>query len=462
MVHGDTALEVEPLFLRGKEAADRGNYDYAITIFMDVLRAEPTHRNSRIALRGCEMEKFRERGGGLKARLTGMAKGIVPLFKCMATRDPRKLCDLCEQYLVADPANIGVLMRLAAAHTKLGHLEAATDTLEFARQRAPRNVRVLRQLGTLLYQQENFDKAVRCFQEINSIKPDDREAGDKVREISAESHLKRSRMDQSQTFREQLRDESKAASLEREQRVAVTADERSAEAEKLKAEAEAHPEDAEGFVRWGDSLFRAERFVEAEGAYRKAFDITKKWPAREKMGNSRLRALEQAERAAAKKAEENAQDPASMGAKNEARRKRIEFAIKEFDFRRKQHPTDMTLAWKLGMYYVEAGGDQNIQSAIQQFQQAMASPGLKVRAQQMLGRCFMANPKTLDMAREQFAGALEALDDNATDAAKSLMYDLAGVSEKLGDKVEALKWYKKIFSVDASFRNVAKKIQELG
>ena len=455
-------MEVEPLFLRGKEAADRGNYDYAITIFLDVLRAEPTHRNSRIALRGCEMEKFRERGGGFSARLSGMAQGIGPFLRLLVAKEPKKVLDLCEQYLVGDPGNLGVLGRLAEAHVKLGYMEAATDTLEFARQRAPRNIKVLRRLGTLLYQQGIYDKAVRCFQEINTLKPDDREAGDKVREISAESHLKRSRMEQSQTFREQLRDENTTVNLEREQRMAVTSDERTAEAEKLKAEAMAHPEDAEGFVRWGDALFRAERFPDAEAAYRKAFEISKKWPVREKMGNSRLRALEHIERAAIKKAEENAQDPQSLGARSEARRKRLEFAIKEFDFRRKQHPTDMKLAMQLGLFYVEAGGEPNIQQAIQQFQQAMSSPGLKVRAQHLLGRCFANDPKTLDMAREHFASALTTLDDPATDAAKSLMFDLALVSEKLGDKVEALKWYKKIFSVDASYRNVAKKIQELG
>jgi tetratricopeptide (TPR) repeat protein len=455
-------LEVEPLFLRGKEAADRGNYDYAITIFLDVLRTEPTHRSSRIALRGCEMEKFREQGGGVKARLLGMLHGIGPLLKIPFTREPKKVIDLCEQYLVGDPANLGILTRLAKAYTKLGHMEAAIDTLEFARQRAPRNVKVLRNLGTLLYQQGIYDKAVRCFQEISSIKPQDREADDKVREISAESHLKRSHMEQSQTFREQLRDESAATNLEKEQRIAVTSDERTAEADKLKAEALAHPEDAEGFVRWGDALFRAEHFSEAEGIYRKAFEISKKWPVREKMGNSRLRALEQIERAAAKKVEENSQDPQSLGAKSEARRKRLEFAIKEFDFRRKQHPTDMKLALQLGIYYIEAGGAANIQNAIPQFQQAMTSPGLKVRAQHLLGRCFTNDPKTLDMAREQFASALESLDDANTDAAKALMFDLALTSEKLGDKVEAIKWYKKIFSVDASYRNVAKKIQELG
>jgi hypothetical protein len=50
-------VDVEPLFLRGKEAVDRGNLDYAIALFRDALKMDPSHRNSRIVLRGCEMKK---------------------------------------------------------------------------------------------------------------------------------------------------------------------------------------------------------------------------------------------------------------------------------------------------------------------------------------------------------------------------------------------------------------------
>jgi len=449
--------------LRGREAANSGNYDYAIRIFRDVLYADPGHRMGHIALRGCELEKFRARGGGLKAKVEAFFKGIGPLLTILLFRKkPEKVAQACEAFLVNDPTNIYVLVSLASALGQLGHLEAAGDTLEFARQRKPKHMGVLRLLGEVLYEQGQYDKAVRCYQEIVAIQPEDREAAARGRTISAESHLKRSKMEQSQSYREVLRDDTKARTLEEEGRVLRGPDALDQEIAKLQKAVEENTEDPDRHQRLGDAHFRAEQYAEAEVSYRRAFDIGKKWPAREKMGDARLRLLEQAERALAKEAEESGNDPARVGRAREAQLKRLEFAIKEFEFRRQQHPTDTKLCWQLGLYYMELGGAPNIQRAIQQFQHAMTNASFKLSAQLMLGRCFAADPKTLDMARDQLSKAYESVQDDASEMGKTLLYEMGTVCEKMGNPSDALTAYKKIFAVDAGYRDVAKKIQQLG
>jgi tetratricopeptide (TPR) repeat protein len=455
-------LDSEGLFLRGKEAADRGNYDYAITIFRELLRADPRHRNGRIALRGCEMQRFTERGGGSNVKAQAVFKGAGPLMMMHLGGKPEKVIELCETFLVNDPTNVTVLMKLAGALEKLGYMEAAVDTLEFARQRAPEHLPVLRRLGDMLAVLGQFDKAVRCFEEVRRIKPEDREAFDKVRQISAQSHLHKSKIDQAQSYRGVLRDEKNAEALEKGQSMARTDGEKDSEIVKAKEAAEAKPDDDQGFMRLGDLYLKYDRYTEAEAAFRKAFEVGKKYPAREKMGTTRLRYLETLERKAEEESEKNNRDPQSVFKAREAKKRRVEFAAKEFEFRRKQYPTDMKLAYQLGMYYVDAGGEENAQKAIQQFQQAMSNPGLRTRAQYMLGRCFAMSPKTLDMAKEQFSKALELCEDPSGENAKALMYELGQVAERVGDAPEAIKWYKRIFSIDAAFRDVSKKVQELG
>lgn len=456
-------MDVEPLFLRGKEAANQGNYDYAIELFRDALKMDPTHRNSRIALRGCEMKKFDARGGGNKAKVEALFKGIGSLVKMLLFRSkPEKVAEAGEAYLVNDPTNIHVLVTLAKALERASHFEAAADTLEFARQRSPNHLGVLRLLGEVLYALKQYDKSVRCYQAILSLKPDDREASERSRTVSAESHLKRSNLEQSQTFREQLRDETAADTLAQADRMVRSSDDLDKDVALHKKAVEESPDDAEAHMRLGDVLVRSERFAEAEAAYRKAFEIGKKWPAREKLGDTHLRLLEQAEQRAEKEAEESGRDPAGLGRAQEAKRKRLEFAIKEFEVRRKQHPTDARLAWQLGQYYFELGGEAGIQQAIQQFQQAVTNTQFKARAQLMLGRCFAFNPKMFDMAKEQFVKAYESMENDQSDMAKSLLYELGAICEKMGGKPDALVWYKKIFGVDAGYRDVAKKIQQLG
>lgn len=456
-------MDAESLFVRGKEAADGGNYDYAIAIFIDALRIAPDHRNTRIGLRGCEMEKFRERGGGIKAKLIGLLKGLVPLLLMLLPRGkPEKVMDLCERYLVNDPTRIFVLKRLASACVAQGHLEAAADTLEFARQRKSKNLGVLRQLGEVRYGLGEYDKAVRCFQEITSVKPDDRTAAQRAKEISAESHLKRSHLEGAGSFRQGLRDETKAHELAREGHVSRSSAEQEGEIARLKQAVAAHPGDAPAYHKLGDACMRGACYAEAEQAYLKAFELDKRFGSREKLGDARLRRLEQLERKAQREAVDSGRDPRYLALARDAKRKRLEFSIKEFAFRRKHHPTDMKLAYQLGQYYFELGGEEGVRSAIQQFQQAVSSSGRKIQARYMLGRCFALDPKTLDMAKDQFAQALEAVEDPASDLAKTLTYELAAATEKLGDTAEALAKYKTIFAVDAGFRDVAKKIQELG
>jgi len=455
-------VDAEPLFLRGREAVERGDFDYAIGIFRDVLKMDPKHRNSRIALRACEMKKFDARGHA-KAKALAPIKGIGALVKMTLFRSkPEKVMDAAEAYLVNDPTNIHVLVKLARALEQTGHFDAAADTLEFARQRNPNHLGVLWGLGEVLYALGQYDKSVRCYQTILSLRPNDRAASERSRTVSAESHLKRSNLEQSHTFREQLRDEKTTKALAQADRMVRSNDEVDQEVARHKKEAEEKPNDAEAHLRLGDVFFRSERYAEAEAAYRKSFEIGKKWPAREKLGDTRLRLLEQAEQQAKKTADENGRDPASVAHALEATRKRLEFAIKEFEARRKQHPTEVRLAWQLGQYYFELGGEAGIQQAIQQFQQAVSSVPLKARAQLMLGRCFALNPKTLDMAKEQFMKAYEGMEDDQSDMAKSLLYELGAACEKMGNKPEALSWYKKIFAVDAGYRDVAKKIQQLG
>jgi len=455
-------LDLEGLFLRGKEAADRGNYEYAVTIFRDILRADPRHRNSRIALRGCEMQRFTERGGGGSVKFQALLKGLGPLILMNLGGKPEKVIEHCEAFLVHDPTNISVLLKLAGALEKLGFLDAAVDTLEFARQREPQHLGVLRRLGDLLASSGQFDKAVRCFEEVRRIKPEDREAFDKVRRISAQSHMQKSKLDQAQSYRGVLRDEKTAEALEKGQSLARSDQDRDAEIVKAREAVEAAPEDEQAHIRLGDLYMKYERYPEAEASFRKAFEIGKKYPARERMGNARLRHLELLERKAEEESDSNNRDPQSVFKLREARKRRLEFAVKEFEFRRKQHPTDMKLAYQLGMYYTDLGGEENAQKAIQQFQQAASNPGLRTRAQYMLGRCFAMSPKTLDMAREQFTKALELCEDPAGESAKALMYELGQVAERLGDPADAIKWYKRIFSIDAAFRDVGKKVQELG
>ena len=455
-------MDLNVLFIRGKEAADTGNYDYAIAIFLDILKVDPTHEKTRRALRGCELARFQEKGAGFGARLVAFFKGFGSLIKAfLPGMKPDKVADACERYLARDPASIPVLRRLGSAYQRMGHLDAAVDTLEFARQRKPENLSVLRQLGELSREKGDYEKAVKCFHEIVRIKPSRRDAEQRAKDIAAEMHVHRSHLSEAKGYREVLRDEEGAKGLEDEQRIARSEEEKDARVAAQQKKLDENPEDPIALRDLGQALYDAERFDEAEKVFAKEFEISKQYNARERLGNARLRRLMKAERAAKEAADESGQAPALAAKAEKLHKDRMDFAIKEFEFRRQQHPTDMRLAFQLGNYYFERGEEEDIEKAIQQFQQAVNAPGLKLQAKLMLARCFAQTPQTLDMAKDQLVGALDEVEDIGMEIGKKLTYELARVQEEMGETAEAAKHYKEIYAKDAAYRDVAKKIREL-
>lgn len=454
------AVDVEALYLRGKEAADGGNYRYAIEIFLDILKLQPEHVKTLRALRGCEMAMLQEAGPA--GRIRGFFRGLRWLVEAfLPGMKPARVVSACERYLVHDPCNIIVLRRLGSAYEKLGYLEAAVDTLEFARQRQPSNAGVLRQLAEACYKKGDYERAVRCYQELLRYRPADRDAQLRSKNISAEWHLKRSHMEEAKSFREALRDEETAKRLAREESRVRTADIVAQRIAERQQAAEADPTNPMVWHALGNELMEAERFAEAEKAYAREFELSKKYEARERLGTARLRRLHQMERKAKEEADESGHAPELVARYNKARRDRLDFAIKEFEFRRQHQPTNLQIAWELGNYYFERGEPEDIQRAIREFQAAMQNPGLRLRARLNLARCFRRDRKTLDMARDTLVQALAEVESPTLEIAKEITYELGTVLEELGDKAEALKSYKKIYAVDAAYKDVAKKIQQL-
>lgn len=454
-------MDVEALFLRGKEAADSGNYDYAIALFLDIIKVQPEHMKSRRALRGCQIARFAEKGGS--AKLAGFLSGFKYwLIAHLPGGNTQKVIDACERYLVGDPTSISILCKLARAYEKAGLLEAAVDTLESARQRRPDHPGVLRLLGEACRDKGEYEKAVRCFQDIVQRNPNDRTAAQRMKEVSAEWHLKRSHMEGSDDFRASVKDIDEAHDLMADERIARTGDEKSS---LIRRHQERVKEDQNDPKRWrelGQAFVHAEQFEKAEKAFAQEFKLSKRFEARERLGNARLRRLRQAENQALKAAEEGGRAPALLALARQATRLRLDFAVKEFTFRRQHHPTDLQLAWELGNQYFDRAAEGDLEQAVKQFQEAKNNAGMRHQAQLMLARCFAARPQTLDVAKDQLLEGLAEIEDVGLDIAKELLYELGSIEEQLGQKDEALKHYKKIYGLDAAYRDISSKIQTLG
>jgi tetratricopeptide (TPR) repeat protein len=138
----------------------------------------------------------------------------------------------------------------------------------------------------------------------------------------------------------------------------------------------------------------------------------------------------------------------------EIRRQRASVVISEAKTRVDRNPTDKTLRYELGQAYFNAG---MYGEALPELQQAKSNPNLRIKAILMLGRCFERKNMN-DLAKTSFMEASkELLVMDATK--KEVLYELANVLEKMGDKAASLEALKEIYNADYGYKDVAKRVE---
>ena len=119
-----------------------------------------------------------------------------------------------------------------------------------------------------------------------------------------------------------------------------------------------------------------------------------------------------------------------------------------------RNPTDKQFQYDLGSAYFYAG---MYTEAIPHLQQAKSNPHLRAKAIIMLGRCF-GNKNMNDLAKSALMEASkEVLIMDSTK--KEILYELALVHEKMGEREPYLDALKEIYNADYGYKDVAKRVE---
>ena len=119
----------------------------------------------------------------------------------------------------------------------------------------------------------------------------------------------------------------------------------------------------------------------------------------------------------------------------------------------------MNLRFRSGELYYEAG---QIDRAISQFQRTVKSGRFATKSYEMMGLCFIRK-RISDLAPESVRKALAASKESSIgETAKRLNYWLGRTHELMEDKKTAREFYLKVYEIDIEYRDVAKKMEELG
>ena len=445
----------QKLVENARVALERGNLDYALEVTAQVLKVQPGCLPVRKLQRVAQLRQAKGKGGFMAKMSSGLSN--APFMFGGGKKDPAKLLESVDVLLAKDPTNVQALKLLAEAAGGLALPETVAFALDAIRELEPDNRANLLALGEAWLAAGKATEALKIADEILAARPVDADAQSLMRKASVAQTVVKNKWDSQTNYREKLRDEQQAISLEQSSKV-VTGD---AMTQRLIDE---------GLARVAKEPLNLNHYRTLAQLYKQAGDLEDAlvWvrKARQQPAGGGDASLEKQEselsasviakrvelaEAAAVAAPGDAAAQAKLAA---ARAELTEFKLRDAKHYIERYPNDYTARHGLALLLLEAG---QTDAAIAQFQQAQKGPQVRVASLIGLARCFKAK-KLFDLAVAQLNTAKTELGTTMDDTKKDVIYELGTCLELMGKPDLAIVEFKAIYSEDIGFRDVADKI----
>ncbi len=442
----------QALWKKALISAERKNWEYVIDQVLPIVTANFGFLDGRKLLRSAESEAS---GGSAGKKFSFGLGGFKPSSK----KDPVEVvADMEENVFRKDPFNLNANETLYDIGMKMHFPQLAAFALETIRAGHPENTKHMHKLAQHYMAHEEPEKASEVYRLIVKADPRDMEAMKGEKDAAARTSILRQGWGVGGDFRSAMKDSGEAAKLEMLSRQGMTKE----QMEQFLAETiEQYNADQTNIAivkRMSDLYEKLGQMDDALMFYDYALTLNPGDVAlQRKVEILRDKVLDQKieENEREIEANPNAPDIDDKRAQvAEIRRQRASVVIGEAKTRVDRNPTDKTLRYELGQAYFGAG---MYTEAIPELQQAKSNPNMRIKAILMLGRCFERKNMN-DLAKTSLMEASKEL--LIMDAIKKeVLYELANVLEKMGDKVASLEALKEIYNADYGYKDVAKRVE---
>ena len=441
---------------KAKQAFDRNNLDYAVTLLENILKQVPSCYDARQVLRATQVKRHQVKRGFLK-KMLGTASSSSSLAKAqiLVRTNPEEALRVIEPILSKDPNSVVAHKLLAQAAMSCEFPQTAVLSLEMAYRALEHDKEIALKLAEALIAARNPRRAEDILKDLSNQRHNDPDVIQALKHATAKRSLGEGGYekiaDGSGSYRDILRDEAAAVRLEDEARSAKGESSVDRLATEYQSQREANPDDLKIVRKLADLYYGAKRFAEALPLFEQLVDSDSgtDLELHNIVAEIKLALFDQ-------QAEEL--DPASET--YEAEYQEIRARKEAFQFENclalsNRFPTDLSLRLELGRHYLAQG---KVTEAIKEFQRAQGSAHLKPKAQKLLADCFCKR-WMLDLAERTLQAAIKDR-PHLDDEKKELVYALGLVQEKSGKSTEAIEQFKLIYEVDIDFKDVGEKVDQ--
>lgn len=454
-------------FDRAQTLHDATNFAYAMTLWLQGLRFEPS---SMLGIKG-----FFDSAGSFMNSDEGAKGPAKDTYKEFSGRS-----DL-DKYLYAmldwsaHPTEAAYAIRAVERASAIGLGEAAAWLGERALGAALRDKRPKKEyfisIMNALSKAERYDLAVQAGQQAVNMDPTDARLAADVKNLAAESTMRRGGFDQTGQeggFRSNIRDAAKQKALEEGERTFKTEEVLERQIAAARADHETSPKDKPLALKYVELLLQRDTPEDQQSALvvlDEQYRATQEFRFRERADSIRLRQM----RARLREMKAGAEAPGAP----ESARETYKQAYKEYlvgqvralQVAVQNYPTDLLKKFELGKLLFEV---RKYEDAIALFQEAQNDPKNRGEVLRYLGLSFQAMGGFNDEAVGTLKSALEMhvdVDDTNGMALRYALMDAlcarARESRSLADAEEAYKIASAITIKQINYRDVRVKREEL-
>jgi tetratricopeptide (TPR) repeat protein len=478
MTENELSSNARALYLKAKHANDIGNHGYVVQLMQAVLKEAPGFLEGRKLVRAAALAQNRGKKGGFSIASTTIGITSGGTLK----KDPLAAMEIAEKTLATDPTNNGANQLLFEAASKANLPLVAAFALETLVGANPKDTKLMHQLGNHYLAIGDNDKAVAVFSKIAQMNPGDLEATKKSKDASAASTMKKGKWEEvsqsggAMNFRDLIGKKDEAVSLEQKGKIVRTVEQISQQAgetyalwEPQQTNVDLSKRLAVLYEQWFEAIGanngpaeEADQQLDSSLWYynhtntllnggdpniaRKCSDLELKKKER------RIKVLEDWLGGVEDKTHPEvlpyADELKSLIEERDAGL--LTVAKKRVD----DNPTDLQLRYEYGEVLMRFS---NFKDAIPELQRARQNPNVRLKAMNLLGKCFIERGMN-DLAVSQLktaASEILAMDN----LKKEILYTLGLVYEKMGKKEDYLDCMKQIYEADYGYKDVAARVE---
>jgi tetratricopeptide (TPR) repeat protein len=453
----DLPPDLRKLFTKGSDALSRDNFDYAITLFTQILASQPAVYDVRKALRNAQLKKAGGGGGFLKSMWsTAKSQPMVTKAQIALRSNPAEALQIAEQVLANDAQNSFAHRVIVEAAMAMEMPKTAVLSLDILTANSPKDRELAIKLANALADSGEVVRAERILADLAADYPQDQDLALALKNISARKTMEKGGYEKAAegkgSYRDMLRDKEEAVALEQQNRQVKTED----VTERLIREGEirlkTEPNNLKQLRNLAEMYTSKGQYDKALGYYEK-IKATDAGAADTSIDKAITDTMSRKFDSLIAQLDNTAPDYAQQVAKIQADKQ--SFRLSERQKLVERFPTDLQLRFDLALLYFEIG---KINEAIPEFQKAQQNANRKVKAMSYLGQCY-ARKNMNELAVRTFEAALKeklVWDEEK----KELTYNLGSILEKLGRRDDAKRQFEEIFGIDSAYKDVAKKMDE--